>query len=55
MEVLNPNGQKIYNITAKKLAPEWLTEKKKRLLKKDKGTCRACLRRFLIFFWIVWN
>lgn len=37
MEVLNPKGQRVYNLTAGKILPEWISEAKKRKLKKIKG------------------
>jgi ribosome biogenesis protein ENP2 len=37
MEVFAPNGVKIYNISIGKTIPEWISEKKKRKLKKNEG------------------
>lgn len=37
MEVFAPNGVKIYNISAGKTIPEWISEKRKKKLKKREG------------------
>jgi hypothetical protein len=39
MELITPNGVKIYNVSAGKTLPEWIAEKKKgKSLKKNAGT-----------------
>jgi hypothetical protein len=37
MEVFAPNGVKIYDISAGKTIPEWISEKRKKKLKKREG------------------
>ena len=40
MQVANPNNIKIYNLSAGKSLPEWLTDRKKRSLQKKDGELR---------------
>ena len=37
MQVANPNNIKIYNLSAGKSLPEWLSDRKKRSLQKQDG------------------
>lgn len=38
MKVINPNDVKVYNVSAGKAMPEWITDRKRRtLLKGDVG------------------
>ena len=40
MQVANPNNIKIYNLSAGKSLPEWLSDRKKRSLQKQDGELR---------------
>ena len=40
MQVANPNNIKIYNLSAGKSLPEWLSDRKKRSLQKQDGGLR---------------
>jgi ribosome biogenesis protein ENP2 len=42
MNVIAPNGVKIYNLSAGKSLPQWISEKKKRALRKDEGLQLSC-------------
>jgi len=37
MEVIAPNGVRIYNISASRSLPSWISDKKKKALKKNEG------------------
>jgi hypothetical protein len=49
MNVAAPDGVKIYNLTTGKTLPSWLSDKKKKDLRKDEGTsdpihtCSSCV------------
>ena len=40
MQVANPNNIKIYNLSAGKSLPEWLSDRKKRSLQRQDGELR---------------